>query len=136
MDKIEEGGTGLKYSEERTVYLTEIPYGDGDYTLEITEEERAYNIETVEKFFAGIDDEGKPKIFISYYGVFYPWLSAHESGDNKEVQFGRVVEEGGQLFSLKVTVSNNGDAIAISEVIQTGGSEAPSDMNSDFSNDF
>lgn len=40
-----EGGSGLKFSEERTIY--------GVYEEELTEEQRAYNIETYNKLMAG-----------------------------------------------------------------------------------
>lgn len=133
MDKIEEGGTGLKYSEERTVYLTEIHEGEVA-KLEITEEERAYNIETVSKVFEGLNI-GNPKVFITCYGHFYFFLSGRNSGDKQSATFGEIAEYDGRLSSSKVTITSDGDAIAISEVIQTGGS-ATSDFNNDFNNDF
>ena len=134
MDKIEEGGTGLQYSEERTVYLTEI-HEDGDYTLEITEEERAYNIETVNKLFEGFD-AGNQKVFISLFGTFYFFQYGEVSGDKKSATFGNITELEDSLWSMKVTITSDGDAIAESTNIKTGGSATPSDFNSDFNNDF
>lgn len=128
------GGTGLKYSEERTVYLTEI-HEDGDYTLEITEEERAYNIETVNKVLEGFD-AGNQKVFISLFGAFYFFQYGRISDDKKSATFNDVTEYEGVLHSMKVTITSEGDAIAEATQIKTGGSATPSDMNSDFSNDF
>jgi hypothetical protein len=127
-------GSGLQYSEERTVYLTEI-HEDGDDTLEITEEERAYNIETVNKVFEGFD-AGNQKVFISLFGTFYFFQYGRISDDKKSATFGNVAEYEGVLHSMKVTITSEGDAIAEATQIKTGGSETPSDMNSDFSNDF
>lgn len=132
MDKIEEGGTGLKYSEERTVYLTEIHEGEVA-KLEITEEEREYNIETVNKVLVGIGEEAF-NIFISLFGRFYSFLDVAISGDEIRVLFGAVVDYEG-LCSLKITITDKGDAIGVVEEIQTGGS-ATSDFNNDFNNDF
>lgn len=129
-----EGGAGLQYSEERTVYLTEI-HEDGDDILEITEEERAYNIETVNKVFEGFD-AGNQKVFISLFGTFYFFQYGRVSDDKKSATFGNVTEYEGVLHSMKVTITSEGDAIAEATQIKTGGSETPSDMNSDFSNDF
>lgn len=129
-----EGGAGLQYSEERTVYLTEI-HEDGDDILEITEEERAYNIETVNKVFEGFD-AGNQKVFISLFGTFYSFQYGEISDDKKSATFGNVAEYVGVLHSMKVTITSEGDAIAEATQIKTGSSETPSDMNSDFSNDF
>lgn len=127
------GGTGLKFSEERTVYLTEIH--DGEVAkLEITEEERAYNIETVNHVFENLKS-GSPKVFITYYGTFYFFLSARNSGDKQSATFGDIAEYEGHLQSLKVTITSDGDAVAELKEIQTG-STTPSDFNNDFNNDF
>lgn len=134
LDKVEQGGAGLQYSEERTVYLTEI-HEDGDDTLEITEEEREYNIETVNKVLEGFD-AGNQKVFISLFGAFYFFQYGRISDDKKSATFGNITEHDGVLHSMKVTITSEGDAIAEITLIKTGGSETPSDMNSDFSNDF
>lgn len=131
---IKEGGSGLQYAVERTVYLTEI-HEDGDDTLEITEEERAYNIETVNKVFEGFD-AGNQKVFISLFGTFYFFQYGRISDDKKSATFGNVTEYEGVLHSMKVTITSEGDAIAEATHIKTGGSATPSDMNSDFGNDF
>jgi hypothetical protein len=125
------GGAGLKYSVERTVYLTEIHEG-GDHQLEITEEERAYNIETVNK----VCDEGEA-VFISLFGVFFfLWVSGYSDG-KRYATFGNIAEYDGVLFSTKVTITSEGDAIVVSEEIQTGSAPTTkSDFNSDFSKDF
>lgn len=56
LDKVENGeaGGGLKYAEERTAYPTLIKLTAlGDIPFDITEEERAYNIETLNKVVDG-----------------------------------------------------------------------------------
>lgn len=139
-----EGGAGLQYSEERTVYLTEI-HVDGDDILEITEEERAYNIETVNKVFEGVD-AGNQKVFISLFGTFYFIQHGRISDDKKSATFGNVTEYEGVLHSMKVTITSEGDAIAETTQIKTGGSIDPEllegymplsrDFSDDFNNDF
>lgn len=138
------GGSGLQYAVERTVYLTEI-HEDGDDTLEITEEERAYNIETVNKVFEGFD-AGNQKVFISLFGTFYFFQYGRISDDKKSATFGNVTEYEGVLHSMKVTITSEGDAIAEATQIQTGGSVEPEllegymplsrDFSDDFNNDF
>lgn len=144
LDKVEQGGSGLQYSEERTVYLTEI-HEDGDDILEITEEERAYNIETVNKVFEGFD-AGNQKVFISLFGTFYFFQYGRISDDKKSATFGNVAEYEGVLHSMKVTITSEGDAIAEATQIKTGGSIDPEllegymplsrDFSDDFNNDF
>ena len=129
MDKIEEGGTGLKYSEERTVYLTEIHEG-GVAKLEITEEERAYNIETFNKMW---DDH---HVFISWNGMYFNPILANKGDVYGDAIFQVVAEIDGVLVTCSIKVDTNGDAIATLKEIQTGGCSATSDFNNDFNNDF
>jgi hypothetical protein len=125
------GGAGLKYAEERTVYLTEI-HGVVVQPLEITEEERAYNIETVKKVC-----EEEEAVFISLYGVFFFLWATGYSGGKRYARFGNIAEYGDVLSSSKVTITSEGDAIAVEEEIQTGSAPTTkSDFNNDFSKDF
>lgn len=142
--KIYKEGEWQAITSERTVYLTEI-HEDGDYTLEITEEERAYNIETVNKVFEGFD-AGNQKVFISLFGTFYFFQYGRISDDKKSATFGNVTEYEGVLHSMKVTITSEGDAIAETTQIQTGGGVDPGllegymplsrDFSDDFNNDF
>ena len=113
------GGTGLKYSEERTVYLT---YDEGSY--EITEEERNYNKETFALAF-------EKNIFISYYGIFYHLIS----GNGYELRFSSGVFHDDTLVDVSIYLYKDGEAAFVLTPIQTG-STTPSDFNNDFNNDF
>lgn len=124
-----EGGSGLQYSEERTVYLTEI-HEDGDDILEITEEERAYNIETFNKMW---DDH---RVFITWSGMYFNPIQASKGDIYGDATFQVVAEIDGVLVTCSIKVDTNGDAALELKEIKTGGSAIPSDMNSDFSNDF
>ena len=121
-------GTGLKYSEERTVYLTEIH--DGEVAkLEITEEERAYNIETFNKMW---DDHN---VFVTWGGMYFNPIAASKGDIYGDALFQLVGELDGSLFSCSIIVDTNGDAVFEIKEIQTG-STTPSDFNNDFNNDF
>ena len=130
MDKVEQGGSGLQYAVERTVYLTRY-YLDGEYEdYEITEEERAYNKETFELAWNG-------SVVIVFWGNILSCVEGRRNDEEGEMTFNLVCEFDGYLYSLKITVKSNGDAVySIKDVETGGGSETPSDMNSDFSNDF
>lgn len=123
------GGTGLKYSEERTVYLTKASIAV-DETFEITEEEREYNIETFNKMW---DDH---RVFITWSGMYFNPIQANKGDIYGDATFQVVAEIHGVLTSCSIKVDTNGDAALELKEIKTGGSETPSDMNSDFSNDF
>jgi hypothetical protein len=123
------GGTGLKYSEERTVYLTKTNIVV-DETLEITEEEREYNIETFNKMW---DDH---RVFITWSGMYFNPIQASKGDIYGDATFQVVAEIHGVLTSCSIKVDTNGEAALELKEIKTGGSETPSDMNSDFSNDF
>ena len=130
LDKVEQGGTGLKYSEERTVYLTKMAEIFGDvFENEITEEQRVYNIDTYTKAC----NDGN--VFVTVNGVLLSLVMTESP--TGYASFSCVMELGGVLVSFTITISYNGDAVAEQKQIKTGGaSETPSDMNSDFSNDF
>ena len=124
-----EGGAGLQYSEERTVYLTKASIAV-DETFEITEEEREYNIETFNKMW---DDH---RVFITWSGMYFNPIQASKGDIYGDATFQVVAEIDGILVTCSIKVDTNGDAALELKEIKTGGSETPSDMNSDFSNDF
>lgn len=129
LDKVEQGGTGLQYSEERTVYLTKSNIAV-DETFEITEEEREYNIETFNKMW---DDH---RVFITWSGMYFNPIQASKGDIYGDATFQVVAEIDGVLVACSIKVDTNGEAALELKEIKTGGSETPSDMNSDFSNDF
>lgn len=132
----EGGGAGLQYATERTVYPTEVRIGDYTEFILVSEGERAYNVETFEK-----DYNGEP-VFISIEGFFLYHTLASRNASTGEgyVRFNSVLdmEDNGilnGLVSTYITVCSNGDAILEYAPLNTG-SSTPSDMNSDFNNDF
>ena len=124
---IREGGAGLQYATERTVYPTLVK-ADGfePHEAEISEEYREYNKETYE-----MAKRGEP-VFISFTGLFYFVTTIYD--DSAVFNHVSHVDNHG-LFSYTITIAKDGDARAVSNPIQTG-SSTPSDMNSDFNNDF
>ena len=101
--------------------------------VEITEEERAYNIETYDMAW----NRGEP-VFVSFNGCHFNVIvmSDEMAVYNVVSHINNTFGHDG-LYSLTIVISKEGDAIFSSKPIQTGGgSETPSDMNSDFSNDF
>lgn len=123
-------GSGLQYAVERTVYPTRMEAeGNEPIDMEITEEERAYNIETYTKAW----NDGN--VFVAFMGFLLSSILTVEQ--NRYALFNCVIGPDGVLVSITITISANGDAVGVMKTIQTGGgSETPSDMNSDFSNDF
>ena len=121
-------GGGLQYAIERTVYPSRLIYwGQSSEWVELSDEERAYNVETYR--MAAMDRE---PVFLSVGGYFLPLLDTSTS--EGRARFGIVVTLYG-LDSISVTITGDGDAIIRGEGIDTG-SSAPRDMNSDFSKDF
>lgn len=135
LDKVEQGGSGLQYSVERTVYPTRVEFeGDKPTDVEITEEERAYNIETYDMARNRMEP-----VFVSLDGNFFQVvIMSDEMVVYNAVQYIDNLFGYDGLYSLTIVISKEGDAIFSSKPIQTGGgaSATPSDMNSDFSNDF
>ena len=130
-------GTGLQYAIERTVYPTRMEMEGLEPTeAEITEEERAYNRETAEMAI-----NGQP-VFISVEGLFLSlvFTSLGVEDGYKYAEFSSVTYSESfmsAMYSYVLIVDINGDARVSIKPIQTGGSSAtPSDMNSDFNNDF
>lgn len=127
-----EGGSGLQYSVERTVYLTKgvdaFHFNPPEiFEYEISEEERQYNKETLPLNNA----------FISIEGLFFHFKENLWSGEETiRATYERISIRDDRFLEELVTLYSNGDAVAELKEIKTGGSETPSDMNSDFSNDF
>lgn len=132
LDKVEQGGAGLQYSVERTVYLTKgvdaFHFNPPEiFEYEISEEERQYNKETLPLNNA----------FISIEGLFLHFKENLWSGEETiRATYERISIRDDRFLEELVTLYSNGDAVAELKEIKTGGSETPSDMNSDFSNDF
>jgi hypothetical protein len=128
------GGSGLQYADERTVYPTRLePEGNEPTDVEITEEERAYNIETYDMAWNRMEPG-----FVSYIGIHFNVIvmSDDMAAYNVVTHYSNAFVYYG-LYSFTITITKEGDAIFSSKQIQTGGGSAtPSDMNSDFSNDF
>ena len=132
------GGAGLQYATERTVYQTEYRLGDYSESIEISEEERAYNAETFEMVR---NDE---PVFLSFSGIIMPYVECTFLASTGEghVRFNVVLDnrEGdfiGGIVSVSVKVYSNGDAVQEMSPIETGSAPStPRDMNSDFNNDF
>lgn len=127
-------GSGLQYSVERTVYLTRLEFEGYEPTnVEITEEERAYNIETYDMAWNRMEP-----VFVSSDGAHFNMtvMSDDMAVYNVVTHIDNIFGYDG-LYSLTIIITKGGDAIYSSKQIQTGGGSAtPSDMNSDFSNDF
>ena len=101
---IREGGGGLQYATERTVYIT---WDEG--ICEITEEQREYNKETFALAFS-------EDIFISYQGLFFPWISSN----GRILNFSYVGYDAGILIAIRIILHENGDAEFVLEPIETG----------------
>ena len=133
---IREGGAGLQYAIERTVYPTRgISYGeDLGVVAELSEEERAYNIETCRMAF-----DMEP-IFLSFEGSFLPLLGFSEIASDpsfKTARFGILLNLLTDIDSISVTITGDGDAVVEVKAVDTGSApSAPRDMNNDFSKDF
>lgn len=135
LDKIEQdGGAGLKYSTERTVYPTKLVHPGGVQDYEITEEQRAYNKETIESVDYPI---------ISLYGIFLSTSSGGYSDGISWITFNCVQESEGELVSILLSIYSNGDAELTGKVFPLGGGnidpellEGYMPLSRDFSDDF
>ncbi len=147
LDIVEQGGgtgSGLQYAVERTVYPTRAEWEEDEpEEVEISEEERKYNIETVMK----AAEEGN--VFIAFAGMF---LSCVFSVNNTEsgyayAKFNSVYEIEETLVSVSTAITSNGDAVLTVRVIKTGGGSIDPELlegymplqrqfSDDFNNDF
>ena len=135
------GGEGLKYAVERTAYPTKFVYPDSkDEIYAITAEERAYNIETFNKYFI----ENAP-IFLNVDGVFLYLDDAGYNSNNNTgyISFYVLAYLSGALLKVSVVLNEKGDAEIHQEYIETGsGGDSESciplcrDFSDDFNNDF
>lgn len=141
LDKVENGeagGGGLKYATERTAYITKLEHSGGVQDYEITEEQRAYNKETIESVDYPI---------ISLDGVILSISSGGYSDGISRITFNCVQESEGELVSIVLSIYSNGDAVATSKVIPLGGGSVDPELlegfiplqrqfSDDFNNDF
>lgn len=99
--------------EVRTVYPTKQTIFEEE-TLDITEEERAYNIETLSKTLSG-------KTVFCKVGeaILFPTISM--SGVVTEATYSTVVVLEGSLASYSLTIMSNGDAEVVIADVTTGG---------------
>ena len=100
--------------EVRNVYPTKQTVLEEE-TIDITEEERAYNIETLSKTLSG------ETVFCKVgEAILFPTISM--SGAVTEATYSTVVVLGGSLASYNLTITSDGDAeVAIAEVTTGGG---------------
>lgn len=107
-----EGGNGGDF-EVRTVYPTKQTVLEEE-TFDITEEERAYNMETLSKTLSG-------KTVFCKVGeaILFPTMSM--SGAITEATYSTVVVLGGSLASYSLTITSNGDAEVVIADVTTGG---------------
>lgn len=111
-----EGGGGLKFAEERTIFGSQLTikylgFTLGEEVVELTDEQRQYNIETFNL------TEGETPIILSAGGI---WLYYESTGYTNDViqwvSYSSVVNNAEMgLTSLTVIIYPNGDAIATME---------------------
>ena len=135
------GGSGLQYTVERTVYITKMvsdSLGVLEEDIEITDEQRAYNLETLKKI------EGGESVVLFVDGRAY-----NHVGDTYQDEL--MIESLYMLslypFNLSITLNANGDAISVIEEVQISGGSGSVDIDPellecymlitrDFSDDF
>lgn len=131
-------GGGLQYAIERTVYPTRIETPDESWVLDITEEQRAYNIETLSL-------AGGLNVCLSYMGSLLSLVAIYDNGAVYRAEFNLVQEYNGDLGSVTITITADGDAVGVSKLIQTGSISEDAlegyiplsrDFSDDFNNDF
>lgn len=107
------GSVNREDFEVRTVYPTKQTVLEEE-TFDITEEERAYNIETLSKTLSG-------KTVFCKVGeaILFPTISM--SGVITEATYSTVVVLVGSLASYSLTITSNGDAEVVIADVTTGG---------------
>ena len=101
---------GLQYALERTAYVTKTKMGNNVNDTEITEEQRAYNIETLR--LACIEDKA---VIISREGVIFSSVYKSNTGENFTLSANI-----GNLLNCTLYMRKNGDAeIEISNAVDT-----------------
>lgn len=106
LTQVQEGGSsgGLKYSEERTLYV-----------YDLTDEQKAYNAETYNKL---INEGGA--ITINYYGVMLTHSGTEDSGEGAYLSVTMAIPEA--VFPVIFILHNDGT------VSIPGAPETPSDL--------
>lgn len=144
------GGSGLQHIVERTVYITKMvsssdslasefdsdPLGVLEEDIEITDEQRAYNLETLKKI------EGGESVVLFVDGRSY-----NHVGDTYQDEL--MIESLYMLslypFNFSITLNANGDVIYVIEDVQISGGNVDIDpellesymlITRDFSDDF
>lgn len=137
------GGSGLQHTVERTVYITKMvsssdSLGVLEEDIEITDEQRAYNLETLKKIKGG-----------ESVVLFVDGRSYNHVGDTYQDEL--MIESLYMLslypFNLSITLNANGDAISVIEEVQISGGSGNVDIDPellecymlitrDFSDDF
>lgn len=112
LDKVENGeagGGGLKYAVERTAYITKGAISiDGkieEEEYEITDEQRAYNIETLEMVA-----RGDSVIVITDGAIFYCYGTVVQGGVPTNAYFASSVLFDGGFFTLELGLDIDGNA--------------------------
>lgn len=113
LDKVEKGeagGGGLKYAVERTAYITKISDNFGQQEevteYEITEEQRAYNIETLEMAARG------DNVFLICEGVAFNYTGGIKQGGvttNAYFEYSTIFGEIVGIIELGVTIDGNAE---------------------------
>lgn len=126
--------------EVREIYPTKV-LGLIDEDYDITEEERAYNIETLSKVV-----EGETIFLKKDGGTLFPTMYRSDESYS-EVKFSLVVDLFGTPYSYTATITSNGDAVLETKELSTGGGGIDPellegymplvrDFSDDFNNDF
>lgn len=111
-DLVIEAGGGLKYSIERTVYLTKMDlFGEIEDTFEITEEQREYNRETVRL----ASDNEMPVTLNKGGQIFAPYTSG-----SSEARFIASYVDETETWSFTIFINDNGNAEGACKVIPMG----------------
>lgn len=113
LDKVENGeagGGGLKYAVERTAYVTKASINIGgkieeEEDYEITDEQRAYNIETLE-----MAARGDSVIVITDGAIFSCYGTVVQGDATANVYFASSVLFDGGFFTLELGLTNDGNA--------------------------
>lgn len=134
-----EGDSGLQYAVERTVYPTRMESEIREPTnVEITEEERAYNIETYNMAWNKMEP-----VFVSFLGGYFNLIGMSDDMAvyNVVSHYNNVYGYNG-FYSFTITITKEGDAILSVKQIQTGDNIDPELLKSymplsrEFSNEF
>lgn len=134
---------GLKYVEERTVYPSKmiVDREEAD-SYELSETEKAYNIETLDKAI------NERSVIIVVAGYIFHFVYSESDSTERIGKFSYVGEFDNNLLSISITINQDGDAIWEQKVLELGGGGSidpemiegfiplSRDFSDDFNNDF